>query len=99
MRIEPHPCREERFERRRYGGGRLEGSLAYVKREGFRFNPTICVSTVPLDLDEWVEDNIERIIVHETMHIAVTRLEGSRVSLSMDNVLEHLGDLKEIMIW
>ena len=67
LRIEPHPCREERFDRRLRGRGRLEGALAYVKREGFRFNPTICVSTVPMDLDEWVEDNIERIIVHETM--------------------------------
>jgi predicted metallopeptidase len=70
-----------------------------VKREGFKFNPTICVSTIPLDLDEWVEDNIESIIVHETMHIAVTRLEGMRASLSIDNVMEHLGDLNDIIIW
>ena len=70
-----------------------------MRREGFKFNPTICVSTIPLNLDEWVEDNIESIIVHETMHIAVTRLEGLRASLSMDNVLEHLGDLNNIMIW
>ena len=70
-----------------------------MKREGFKFNPTICVSTVPLDLDAWVEDNIESIIVHETMHIAVTRLEGSRTSLSMDNVLDHLGDLNDIILW